>query len=346
MEPGGGLWRHSHMSITVPTLRTLGQTLRQNPFRHRSGRVALAVVALLAVALAVFAVGYSAGRGGGTGASAGGTGASAGGAGDSAARAAVEPAPGATNLGFSADSGTTASKVAPDEITATAGGSDPSLPGGTRLVRTAQQDLRVDDVSAAAARVRTVATSLGGSVATESLSFGNGSSSMTLRVPEARLDDALARTAELGEELSRTTTSEDVTATIADLDSRVKTQEASVNRVRALLADAKSLKDVVLLEGELTRREAELEAAQARYRALDDQATMATLDLTLSPPGAEPAPKPADDGFLAGFRAGWDAIKASTTVLLTVAGAVLPFALVLGLVLTPALVLRRRRPAA
>jgi hypothetical protein len=178
-------------------------------------------------------------------------------------------------------------------------------------------------------------------VANQQLAFGQGASTMTVRVPEPRLADALQRFAGVGTEKSRTTTADDVTATIADLDSRVATQKASVRRVRVLLDRAKSLNDVVLLEGELTRREADLEAAEARYRALDDQATMATATITLLPPGqTEPQPKD-DDGFLAGFAAGWDAVKASTTVLLTVLGAVFPFALLLALVGVPLLVWRR-----
>ena len=55
----------------------------------------------------------------------------------------------------------------------------------------------------------------------------------------------------------------------------------------------------------------------------------------------------ADDstGFLAGLKAGWTAFTGSVTVLLTVLGAVLPFAVVAALVLVPLLVwLRRRNP--
>ncbi|HET7823328.1 MAG TPA: hypothetical protein VFL10_17535, partial [Ornithinibacter sp.] len=50
-------------------------------------------------------------------------------------------------------------------------------------------------------------------------------------------------------------------------------------------------------------------------------------------------------GFLAGLKAGWTAFTGSVTVLLTVVGALLPFAVVLALVLVPLVLwLRRRTP--
>ena len=48
--------------------------------------------------------------------------------------------------------------------------------------------------------------------------------------------------------------------------------EASLARVRALLARAETISDVVALEGELARRQSDLEALQARQRVLDDAA--------------------------------------------------------------------------
>ena len=50
-----------------------------------------------------------------------------------------------------------------------------------------------------------------------------------------------------------------------------------------------------------------------------------------------------DTGFLAGLKAGWAAFTDSVTVLLTVLGALLPFAVVLALVLVPLLLWLRRR---
>ena len=121
--------------------------------------------------------------------------------------------------------------------------------------------------------------------------------------------------------------------------------QASVERVRALMTQATRLADIVTLEAELSRREADLEATQTQLAALDDAVSMAPVEVRLSTD--EKVLEEADDdtGFLAGLSAGWTAFTGSVTVLLTVFGAVLPFAVVLALVLVPLLVwLRRRTP--
>ena len=158
--------------------------------------------------------------------------------------------------------------------------------------------------------------------------------------PASTSSQTASRFATIGTVTSRSTTSEDVTATIADLGSRMATQERSVRRVRQLLGHAQKLGDVVLLESELSRREGDLEAAQARYRALDSEATMAALTLTLTTEDA-PAKHAADNSFLAGLGSGWTAVKAATVVLLTVLGALLPFAVVLAVIGVPILLWRR-----
>ena len=63
--------------------------------------------------------------------------------------------------------------------------------------------------------------------------------------------------------LDRTAKAEDVTDQVVDVDSRIKSQRASVARVRELMDRATKLSDVVELEGELSNREADLEAPAA-----------------------------------------------------------------------------------
>ncbi len=68
-------------------------------------------------------------------------------------------------------------------------------------------------------------------------------------------------------------------------------------------------------------------------------------DKFVPPPGALD-----DAGFLAGLKSGWNALQDTVVVVLTVVGAVLPFALALALVGVPLVLLVRRtlraRPAA
>lgn len=198
------------------------------------------------------------------------------------------------------------------------------VPVSRQVVRTAVVDLQVDDLGAATGQARRVATAYGGYVAAEQ--SGPQRSSLTLRVAADRLDDALAELAELGEVNSRELRVEDVTEQAVDLEARLESQRASVQRVRGLLDRAVTIGEVVQVEAELTWRQAELESLEQRAAALADQVALCTVNVDLAGPGSAPA-----DGFVPGLSTGWDALRAAATAVLTVLGAVLPFVVVLGL---------------
>lgn len=202
--------------------------------------------------------------------------------------------------------------------------------GQGRQVVTSSIDVAVDDVPAAARQVRDVALVAGGFVAGESSVGGERArSEIVLRVPVGVTADVMTDVAALGEEVARSADSEDVEATLVDLESRTATQQAGVERIRALLGEATSLEDVLGLEVELTRRQADLDSVRSQQAALADRAALATVTVVLTQPDdveVEQALPP----FLDGLGAGWDALVASTAVVLVVLGALLPF-VVLGL---------------
>lgn len=204
------------------------------------------------------------------------------------------------------------------------------------------------DVTAAGARVRAVAESVKGYVADEKTSNGPqySESQVTLRVPTSSLDVVMDQVAATGALLNRSQSSEDVTSTYVDTASRVRTQSASVQRVRTLLTEATDLGDVVQIEGELSRRQADLEALQARLKQLEDSTALATLMVSLVPTEKvllQDDQADRDDGFVGGLAAGYDALTASLRVALTIVGALLPFLVVAAVVAVPLrLVLRRR----
>jgi hypothetical protein len=200
------------------------------------------------------------------------------------------------------------------------------------LIRTAELTVRVKNVQAAAARATTVAESNGGQVYADNRA-GSGKDAkvdMVLKVDPERLDVVLSRLSALGKEEQRVTSTQDVTGEVADVDSRVATMKASLARVRALIARSVSIGELVTLEGELSRREADLESLQARQRALGEQTATATVTLHLfgNPDEAATPPGGSHRGFLSGLENGWNAFTATLAWLLAVLGAILPFLLI------------------
>jgi hypothetical protein len=165
---------------------------------------------------------------------------------------------------------------------------------------------------------------------------------LVLRVPPTEFAGLRDRVAELGTEVSRSTSSQDVTDQALDVESRLATQRASVARVRALLEQARDLSEVVAIEAELTRRQADLESLEARSAALASQVRLATLVVRLVAPGSALAEATAP-GFLAGLERGWSALGSALAVAATVAGLALPFLVAAGLLAMPGVALRGRR---
>jgi Domain of unknown function (DUF4349) len=230
----------------------------------------------------------------------------------------------------------TAAPSAPTEAGPAAGKVQAAaVPLPRALVRNAELTVRVDDVGAKATRVGGIARRYGGEVYSDSR-YGTGAEAkadIVIKVDPERMDGALGEVAALGTEQDRSSSTEDVTEQVADVDSRVASMKASIARVRALLSRAGSIGDLVAVEGELSRRESDLESLQARQRALAGQAALATVTVHLLAKRAPAAPAPARRGFGSGLAGGWHAFTASVGWALTALGAVLPFGLLALLVL-------------
>ncbi|MEU5086208.1 DUF4349 domain-containing protein [Streptomyces sp. NPDC021356] len=200
----------------------------------------------------------------------------------------------------------------------------------SHIVRTASVSVEVTDVAKALAAARTAAGNAGGYVGDESTTRdaeGRERTRVVLRVPAGKYDEVLTGLEGTGRLVERSAKAEDVTGQVVDVDSRIKSQRASVARVRALMDKAASLGDVVSLESELSRREADLEALLAQQASLRDRTSLATITLSLA---AAPAPqeKAADDdpGFLDALAGGWHVFVTMVRWVALALGAVLPFA--------------------
>jgi hypothetical protein len=257
-----------------------------------------------------------------------------------AAPAAQEPA-----VGAAGDAGKAESQTGADQTQT--GGQAPEL--GRAIVYNGQITVRVEQVADAAQRVRTLATSAGGFVGSEKSASGGSQaqSSITIRVPAEKFDGTLSDVAKLGKELDRSVNAEDVTAAVVDLEARIKAQQASVDSVRRMFSQAKQLSEVVQLEQELSRRQAELDALLAKQRRLDDLVKLSTVTVNLVGPDTPYVqPKGEDPSFLGGLKAGWDSFVFILRIAAAVLGFLLPFLIVAAVLGVPFWWwLRRRRRA-
>ncbi|MFG1674309.1 DUF4349 domain-containing protein [Micromonospora sp. NPDC049282] len=232
---------------------------------------------------------------------------------------------------------------------------DQAAPGGTggadlrvdqrSIIYTGTMQVRVADVDTAAREATAAVTSAGGFVGGDrrSSSSADARAVLTLRVPADRFAGVIDQLAGYGRQERREIRTEDVTEQVVDLDARIATQRARVESARKLLAQASSVDQLVTLENEVGTRQADLAALEARKRRLADLTALSTITVTFLGRDASTADEGADLGFLSGLGGGWAVFLTSVRVLLTVLGAVLPFAVVIGVPLWLLLRWRRRR---
>ncbi len=321
-----------------------------HPTPHRSGNARRLLAATAALTLLVLAGACSAGSedAAGSGSSADvGAPAPAG-----APAEAEELADGSLSYDDSADANLTSqSRGGADTGGEAAPAVAQNAPGDSRaLIKTGNVQLRSDDVPTARFDVGKVLDAHGGEIAEENTQADDEGDAervrLVLRVPVAEFDATMSDLKVVADLIDVTTSSQDVSTEVIDNDVRVALQKRSIDRISVLLDNAADLSDIVNIERELSRREADLGSLEKRQAFLADQTAMSTITVSIEPPRKQDD-EPVDDdrtGFLAGLDGGWTALKEVTTGLLTVGGAVLPFALVLLVLAVPGrLVVRRFR---
>jgi len=250
--------------------------------------------------------------------------------------------PGVADAGF-ADGGADAPAFSDEE---SAEGTQRST-ADRAVIITGTLYMTVEDPIVAADRAAGIVKNAGGRIDARSEtapdeSYG-GSASLTLRIPSSRLDAVVDDLRELGTVDQYSTDSYDVTTEVTDLESRISTLRASTKRIERLLAEAEDISDIITLENELARRQAELQSLEARQRGLDDQVSMSTIDLSLT---TEPVVVVDDspETFWDGLVSGWDGLVAFLSGALVILGVILPWAALGGLIfLSVTAVVRARK---
>lgn len=206
----------------------------------------------------------------------------------------------------------------------------PGSTDGAYVVRTGDTWLevpkgRVRDVLRDVARV---AGTHGGYVSESDagLSGERPSGSVTIRVPVAAFDRAVEEVGRLGDVREQSVRGEDVSERVTDTAARLRSATATRAQLRALLAKATTVTDVLAVQERLAQVQTEIEKLTATRDSLRDRTSYGTLRVHVSPPGSPDerggfanAWDDAVDGFVGGFQG-----------LVAVSGT-LAFALVVGL---------------
>jgi Domain of unknown function (DUF4349) len=206
------------------------------------------------------------------------------------------------------------------------------------IIYTAGLTVRAANVARAATLATSIVTATGGYVASEQAvlhpaGHARATVSLQLKIPVAAYGATLRQlSSTLGSQASLSQQAQDVTGEVADVNSRVTSAQAAITQLRALLRRAGSVNGLLNVQNQINAEETSLEALQAQQRALAHETTYATVSLRLvSQHAPSVMTKKRSHGFVAGLSAGWRSLRVATSWLLTAAGAVLPFAVIIAL---------------
>jgi hypothetical protein len=225
----------------------------------------------------------------------------------------------------------------------------PSRPGQfpPKIVRTAELEVQVRNFERAWAAANALASRHGGFVTSSSteqsgdeLDRGN----ITLRIPATKLDAALGDLRELGKVTRESSTGQDVSAQIVDIDARRRVLEAEELQLVDLLRRASGVSQILEVRDRLNGVRQEIESLAAQKKVLDEQVEYSTVNATIFEKGAEPA----DDDNGGVIPEAWrTAVRVGLTVVagtLVVLGGLIPL-VALGAGVWAAVRLARRRRA-
>ncbi|MBI2983020.1 MAG: DUF4349 domain-containing protein [Chloroflexi bacterium] len=164
------------------------------------------------------------------------------------------------------------------------------------LILTANVSLKAKDAWSVADRVQSIALGLGGDVMSlaQSGSGEHRSATLTVRVPQARFNDALRQVREIAdiEVLTSNVDGKDVTDQFVDLQARLTAKKAEEQRYLALLARAEKIEDILRIDSVLSQVRTQIEQLTAQVNSIKARTTYSTIAVQISPVGPLPVPAP------------------------------------------------------
>jgi len=114
---------------------------------------------------------------------------------------------------------------------------------------------------------------------------------MMARVPKDSLDSTVKELSGLGKIIRRESSAQDVTGQYIDLDARLRSKEVQEERLLKILGQAKTVGELLQVEGELNRVRGDIESMKRQKDYYDKVTSMSSLSLTISEEGAaKPGP--------------------------------------------------------
>lgn len=155
-----------------------------------------------------------------------------------------------------------------------------SMDRSRMIVWRAWLSLEVMNVKYAVDSAIDIAEGSGGYVESKSDS-GEEQAQLTIRMPVDSMESTMASLESIGTVTSRRISSQDVTEQYIDIDARLKAKIALRDRLLTLINKATNVKELLAVEKELARVQADIDSMRARLKALKGKIDYASIDIAI-----------------------------------------------------------------
>lgn len=228
---------------------------------------------------------------------------------------------------------------------------EPSLKDEAKIIRTVNLEMSTRAFDEDYPAILRILDQNSGSVQNTSLYVGNAdlrTAYITLRVPSGKLDSLTQAVRNLGRLISYSESSDDVSETYADLDSRLTTQQSKMERLLVLLSKAETVEDLIAIETSISDTQYEIDRLTGQLQSIDSRVSLSTVNITLSEASARETSATRDETLIAriksGITAAWQGFVAILGDFVVFMSVILPYLLgILTLILIIRYIIRRRK---
>ncbi len=157
-----------------------------------------------------------------------------------------------------------------------------------KLIRTVSMQLQTKEFDTVLSYLDAKVAEFGGYIQSSQI-FGNGmdtygyrSASMTLRIPQSKLDLFVAGVDETATVVRKSENAENITLRYADTEARLKSLQIEQERFLALLEKADTVESILVLEEHLTELRYEIESYASTLKLYDNKVNYSTVTLDIS----------------------------------------------------------------
>jgi len=144
-----------------------------------------------------------------------------------------------------------------------------------KIIKTGNVSIEVTSLSELENTVQDFATKYNGYITNSNMN--ETSFHITVKIPSANFETAINSAGDLGKIKNRSVSSEDVSDTYYDLQTRLETKKTMQKKLESYLSSAKNMSDLLEIEKQLNNVTSEIESMEGRMKRLTNQIDYSTI---------------------------------------------------------------------